>query len=130
MVDFDSQRKNNNGGATSATRAPRDSIFLLANIFTADGHAAGKARVRNLSATGLQADLEKPVFADGDKLDIELRNIGVVSGQVAWVRGNKIGMVFDQKIDPQAVRKPVGASADPALPPYLRVVPYKGLLRR
>jgi hypothetical protein len=104
-----------------ARAAQRDSLFLLTTITTEDGVSLGKARVRNLSAVGLMAECEKPV-ASGARIIVELRGVGKVIGRVAWAKADKIGMAFDEAIDPQLARKPVGASrsSETQLPDYLR----------
>jgi hypothetical protein len=104
-----------------ARAAPRDSLFLLTTLATPDGVQLGKARVRNLSATGLMADCERAVPA-GIQVICDLRGIGSVIGTIAWSRDDKIGMAFDEPIDPQLARKPVGGSGSQhaTLPDYLR----------
>lgn len=103
-----------------ARSAPRDSLFLLASLTTPEGLDLGKARIRNLSATGLMADCEQ-VVPTGQRLCFDLRGVGLVQGVVAWSRDDKIGVAFDAPIDPQLARKPVkvGESRQ-ALPDYLR----------
>jgi hypothetical protein len=52
---------------------------------------------------------------------LELRGIGPVRGTVAWAREDKIGLAFDEQIDPQLARKPVAAGASrQQVPDYLR----------
>ncbi|HEX7875259.1 MAG TPA: PilZ domain-containing protein [Sphingobium sp.] len=89
---------------------PRDSLFLLTSLNSHEGIPLGRARVRNLSATGLMADCERRVPA-GSKILLELRGIGRISGSVVWARDDKIGVAFDQEIDPQLARKSVTAGA-------------------
>jgi hypothetical protein len=93
---------------TSAGRAKRDSIFMLAEIMDANGKLMDKVRVRNLSATGMMAESQS-ALREGDAITIVLRGIGDVAGRITWVRGGKIGVSFDTEIDPQAARRPVGA---------------------
>ena len=123
MADSDPTAALHDDSSDGASRrcAKRDSLFLLTTVSDEAGHPLGKARVRNLSETGLMADCEAS-FRDGDRLVVLLRGVGEVSGQVSWVRGDRIGMAFDQRIDPQAARKPVTASGD-MLPAYLRPLP-------
>ncbi|WP_298399189.1 PilZ domain-containing protein [Sphingobium sp.] len=102
-----------------ARAAPRDSLFLLTDLQTVDGTMLGKARIRNLSATGLMADCERSVSV-GTKIECELRGVGKVTGVVAWARDDKIGMAFDEPIDPQLARKPV-VGLQQSMPDYLRV---------
>lgn len=105
-----------------ARSAARDSLFLLTSISTLEGANLGKARIRNLSATGLMADCERAIPA-GIAVSLDLRGIGRVTGHIAWSRDNKIGLAFDEAIDPQLARKPVGAGAARSeMPDYLRSV--------
>jgi hypothetical protein len=108
-----------------ARSAPRDSLFLLTTLTTLDGMPLGKARVRNLSATGLMADCERPVVA-GTRIALELRGIGRVLGAVAWARDDKIGVAFDEQIDPQLARKPVSGTSKALIPDYLRSANIRG----
>ena len=104
-----------------ARSSPRDSLFLLTTIATPEGAPLGKARVRNLSATGMMADCERAIPADV-RIRCDLRGVGYVDGVVAWVRDEKIGVAFDRPIDPQLTRKPVGSGAPrQAMPDYLRM---------
>jgi len=96
----------------------RDSLFLQARLKFVDGDDCGEVRIRNLSAGGLMA--EAPVRAKrGDKVELELRNIGDVTGYVAWVAQGRFGVAFDYPIDPKLARKPVGQNKI-ELPRYLR----------
>ncbi|UVO49539.1 PilZ domain-containing protein [Sphingomonas sp. SUN019] len=88
----------------------RDSLFLLAQL-----HVEGRAepiavRVRNLSAGGLMAELPHPVPTDR-AIDIDVRGIGRITGRIAWQTAGRIGVAFDQPIDPQRARKPVSGTA-------------------
>jgi hypothetical protein len=112
----------------SKRQAKRDSLFLLADMRREDGAPLGRARVRNLSETGLMADCEGGL-ADGDRLVIDLRGIGEVSGSVTWVLGLRIGMAFDAQIDPRDARKPV-AQTQNSLPDYLRTTSRQPLTFR
>ena len=98
----------------------RDSLFLLTSLSAPDGHFRSKVRVRNLSATGLMADCPIPI-AKGEEVVLDLRGIGPVSGSVIWVQGERIGVLFDQAVDPQQAREPIRRSGSP-MPDYLRPV--------
>jgi hypothetical protein len=102
-----------------ARAAPRDSLFLLTTLCTPEGAELGKARIRNLSATGLMADCERAI-AVGASVICDLRGVGKVSGIIAWSRDDKIGMAFDEAIDPQLARKPVSGKGQQGVPDYLR----------
>lgn len=110
-------------GRGPARAAPRDSLFLLSTVKSADGREIGKLRVRNLSATGLMADCEYPVAA-GSIIICNLRGLGDVPGTVAWARNGRIGVAFDHGIDPQMTRKTgSGETSKVMLPDYLRSLP-------
>ena len=96
--------------------AKRDSLMLMADLHGQEGAMLGQARIRNLSATGMMAEIgAAPGLVVGATLRFELRNIGAVTARIAWVRAGKIGLVFDMPIDPQAVRRPVGAGSGAAV---------------
>lgn len=96
----------------------RDSLFLKAELKFVDGDDCGEVRIRNLSAGGLMA--EAPVRTKrGDKVELDMRNIGKVTGYVAWVAQGRFGVAFDFPIDPKLARKPVGQNKL-ELPRYLR----------
>lgn len=104
-------------------RAKRDSMFLLTSIIRETGEELGPARVRNVSATGLMADCDCALAKD-DRLIIPLRGIGQVSGHVAWTLGNRVGVAFDQPIDPQLTRKSVQGNQPDNVPAYLRYLSH------
>ncbi len=88
--------------------------FFLGTSLKSGPHEALAARVRNLSAGGMMLefpDEPDPELAPGDRVIAELRNIGRVKGEVAWVEGRRIGVRFEKDIDPEAARKPVGGGA-------------------
>lgn len=104
-----------------ARSAPRDSLFLMTSFTTLEGAPLGKARVRNLSASGLMADCERAIPVDA-RVSFELRGVGQVKGLVAWSKGDKIGIAFDSPIDPQLARRPVsGGGSGSGMPDYLRI---------
>ena len=93
-------------GSTKRGRT-RDSLFLLATV-TVDGETAGKeVRVRNLSAGGMMAELDR-VVATGTSVAIDLRGVGEIAGKIAWCAEHRVGIAFDHPIDPKRARKPVG----------------------
>lgn len=86
----------------------RDSLFLLASIRIEQNEEVHRVRVRNLSDGGMMGEGNLRVQR-GNRLAIELRNIGEVAGSVAWVQDNRFGIAFDEKIDSQYARR---ANAD------------------
>lgn len=106
----------------TAARARRDSLFLMAPLFDADGNAIGRGRVRNISASGMLIETESGVTS-GMIIVAALRNIGDVRGTAAWVRNGRVGIAFDEPVDPQQVRKPVTEGRQRQTPPgYLKPV--------
>ena len=100
----------------------RDSLFLFAEL-TFEGRAEPlKVKVRNLSKGGMMAEGGFAV-SRGERLMIDLRNVGQVKASVAWVQGNRFGVAFENPVDPMLVRAPASVSeteapryARPALP--------------
>ncbi|MEE9432715.1 MAG: PilZ domain-containing protein [Sphingorhabdus sp.] len=105
---IDPQNKMDENADSAAKRdADRDSLFLKAILRFPASKEEGEVRIRNLSAGGLMA--EAPVqVTRGEKVELKLRNIGWVSGTVAWITEGRIGIAFEQPIDPKTARKPVG----------------------
>ena len=93
--------------------SPRDSMFLIATMRRAGG-AESVIKVRNLSAGGLMAEVETG-FSPGEAIEAELRGIGNVSGRIAWAAGGRVGVAFDQIVDPKLARKPVSGGPQPHL---------------
>lgn len=113
---------NDNAGQVAPNqpeRAKRDSLFLLAEVIRETGEPMGHAKIRNLSATGLMADCDF-AFLQGDRLVIDLRGIGPVSGTVVWGNAMRMGFHFDREVDPQRARKPVSSGEQSKVPLYLR----------
>jgi hypothetical protein len=91
----------------------RDSLFLLADIRVEQGSEVYRARVRNLSDGGMMGEGQLRVQR-GNRVEIDLRNIGVVNGTVAWVQDNRFGIAFDEEIDSQKARRPLQAGDEAA----------------
>jgi len=86
----------------------RDSLFLLADLRLQGEDSVAKVKVRNLSAGGMMA--EGPTKAvRGGLVSVNIRNIGWVEGEVAWVQGDRCGIAFSEDIDPIVARAPVAA---------------------
>ncbi|MEL7218453.1 MAG: PilZ domain-containing protein [Pseudomonadota bacterium] len=81
----------------------RDSLFLLATIRVEQGQDSHRVRVRNLSDGGMMGEGNLRVKR-GNRLQIELRNLGSVEGTVAWVQDNRFGIAFDEEVDSQLAR--------------------------
>ena len=90
----------------------RDSLFLLADIRVEQNADVHRVRVRNLSDGGMMGEGQLRVQR-GHRLTIELRNIGVVNGTVAWVQDSRFGIAFDEEIDSQKARRPLQTDDHP-----------------
>jgi hypothetical protein len=103
---------------------PRDSMLLQATM-EIDGGPPVPLRVRNLSAGGLMGE-GGPKLSIGQPVSVELRNVGLVKGKIAWTEQARFGIAFDTPIDPQLARKPViGRAADTRLVPPPRDKPRR-----
>ena len=83
----------------------RDSQFLQAIIRVEQAEDSHKVRVRNLSDGGMMGEGNLRVQR-GNRLEIELRNIGRIGGSIAWVQDNRFGIAFDEEVDSQLARRP------------------------
>ncbi|MES2495373.1 MAG: PilZ domain-containing protein [Pseudomonadota bacterium] len=105
----------------------RDSLLLLGTIKAAGDYAreTQQIRVRNLSSTGLMAD-SNVEYDLGSHVEVGLRGIGLVQGEIVWVRGGRMGITFSETVDPKRARMPVSAQSDD----HLRKVVDIGRVRR
>jgi hypothetical protein len=104
-------------GTGQARNAARDSMMLQAPLHRVKSAARNeiKLRIRNLSAGGLMADCNEPL-AGGEEVVLDVRNIGEITGRVAWCHEGRVGVAFDAPIDPHQARNPVAASKRQAAP--------------
>jgi hypothetical protein len=96
----------------------RDSLFLKAILRFTSAKDEHEVRIRNLSAGGLMAEILTDV-PRGERVEINLRSIGWVSGRIAWATDGRVGIAFDHPINPKDARKPVNAG-ERELPLYLK----------
>lgn len=108
----------NDESASAKRGMDRDSLFLKAILRFSNSKDENEVRIRNLSAGGLMAEAPLQV-ARGERVEINLRSIGWITGHVAWVTEGRVGIAFDHAINPKDARKPVG-SGDSELPMYLK----------
>lgn len=83
---------------TDIRAARRDSSFLLANVRRENDAELHRVRVRNLSNGGMMGEGGVHV-SRSDRISIELRDIGQLTGTIAWVHGRRFGVAFDEDID-------------------------------
>jgi hypothetical protein len=105
----------------------RDSMLLLGTIKAAGDYVreTRPIRIRNLSSTGMMAVCDV-AYDEGTLVEIGLRGIGVVAGEIVWVRGGKIGITFQEPIDPMMARRKVEPHEDD----HLRKIVDLGRVRR
>jgi hypothetical protein len=96
----------------------RDSLFLMTDLVFEDGRPEARVKVRNLSARGMMVEGDL-WLRRGTRLAAELRNIGPVAGVVVWVRSPKVGIAFEEEIDPKRARSGV-FGGDREAPVYAR----------
>lgn len=96
----------------------RDSLLLKAVLRFGSSKIENEVRIRNLSAGGLMAEAPLRVLR-GERVEINLRSIGWITGHVAWVTEGRIGIAFDHPINPKDARNSVG-STDLEMPSYLK----------
>ena len=87
----------------------RTSMFLQAELRPADGRSPEVCRVRNVSAGGVMCEARQTYLSD-ERVEVTFRSVGTVAGTVKWVSANRVGVSFDEPIDPRALRLPVGSA--------------------
>lgn len=96
----------------------RDSVLLLTDLVREPPQPSVTVKVRNLSPGGMM--IEGDVRAKrGMRVAAELRNIGPVAGTVIWALGRRVGVAFDDPIDPKLARTRVNGGHKEA-PVYAR----------
>ncbi|RYY23861.1 MAG: PilZ domain-containing protein [Sphingomonadales bacterium] len=91
---------------TGQRAGARDSLMLTAN-FRIAGRDDEMVRVRNLSSGGMMAEYPAPIER-GTIVQVEVRGVGWLSGKIAWATDGRVGVAFENEIDPLLARKPVG----------------------
>ncbi len=98
---------------------PRNSIFLGAELCFEGDDLRHEVRVRNISAGGMMIDFAI-VTPKGTLVKVDVRNLGKISGHVAWSTDTRMGIRFDRDIDPEKARlKPLATSVPGALKPIV-----------
>ncbi len=88
-------------------------MFLLAAVRQPRGPDVA-VKVRNLSPGGMMAECPSG-FVRGEAVEVDLRGIGLVRGRIAWTASGRIGVQFDEAIDPRQARVKLGAGPKPLL---------------
>jgi len=84
------------------TSERRYAVVLNAQIVTDVLPDPVSIRICNISAGGLMA-IVPPHVALGGSVAVVIRHIGKLVGRIAWARKDRIGVRFDQEIDPVAL---------------------------
>jgi hypothetical protein len=79
----------------------RDSLFMMAGLRVDGRDPVRRVKIRNLSSGGLMAEGDMRVVA-GTPVEVELRNVGWVSGVVAWVQETALASPFTRILTPRA----------------------------
>lgn len=103
---------------TGQRAGARDSLMLTAQ-FRIAGRDVVQVRVRNLSSGGLMAEYAQPINS-GTPVDVDVRGVGWITGRIAWSAEGRVGVAFDQEIDPMLARKPVGKG--PGTPSFVKPI--------
>ncbi|MFK4874378.1 MULTISPECIES: PilZ domain-containing protein [unclassified Novosphingobium] len=91
---------------TENRQIARDSLFLMADLRIDGLDGEYRIKVRNLSAGGMMGEGGIQVMR-GTLVAVSIRNIGWISGTVAWVQENRFGVAFTEEIDPKLARSSV-----------------------
>ena len=86
----------------------RTSMFLQAQLEPEDGRPVELCRVRNVSAGGVMCETQR-THSTGERVAVTLRSVGRVGAVVVWTSSNRVGLAFDEPIDPRELRVPVGS---------------------
>ncbi len=89
----------------------RDSLFLQAKLRLPDQPDQYGIKIRNLSANGCMAE-SNITAVTGTKIEIDIRNLGWVLGNVVWVIDNRMGIAFEDPIDPLVARQTIRITGD------------------
>lgn len=110
--------------AVDTRNISRDSLFLMADLRLAGSDKKTRVKVRNLSPGGMMAEGDVAVVR-GVRLAVDLRNIGWVEGNVAWVQDNRFGIAFEREIDPALARAKLSNPDDMSTPRFVRPSSYQ-----
>jgi hypothetical protein len=78
-------------------REQRTVTLFITGKLLVEGGGEGLCRVRNLSVGGLMLETRMPL-ALGERVAVELRGTGSLSGAVVWAREGRAGIAFHQPV--------------------------------
>lgn len=77
----------------------RYSVVLAAMLHLDDELDPLLVRINNISSGGCMATLPRSLKLGG-QIRLTIRHIGTLTGRIAWSRGTRVGIAFDEQIDP------------------------------
>jgi hypothetical protein len=102
--------------ANESRVAKRSRVFMRAAARIPESNCQFHLSIKDISSTGLRALPELQLFQD-TTIEVDLRNIGWVAGQVVWVDSKGVaGVRFSKVIQPDRTRSEVSGSLGPAPP--------------
>jgi hypothetical protein len=108
----------------------RDSLLIKAVLRFPNSGSESEVRVRNISSGGLMAESANRA-PRGEPVEVKLRNIGWVSGKIAWIAESRFGIAFDYPIDPKLTTQKEDTGFEiPRYLQYLNQPKTKAPLRR
>lgn len=87
---------------------------MRASMRVRGGSEAYPINVKDISSTGMKASADVALFV-GTRVELDLRNIGSVPGEVVWIgEGGQVGIRFATIIQPERIQTKVSGSYGPA----------------
>lgn len=94
--------------------ASRHRLLLLAELQVEGEADFHPVKVRDLSESGMRAQ-GGFVLARGASVKVRFKQLGTISGKIAWSEDTMFGVRFDLPIDPMMARPQVSGSYAPAV---------------
>lgn len=92
----------------------RDRLLLMAELQVEGETIFRQVKVRDLSESGMKA--EGCSLARGTLVKVRFKQLGMISGKIAWSEDSLFGVQFDMNIDPRMARQQVSGSYAAATP--------------
>ena len=108
------------------TSERRYAVVLNAQIIGDSLQDPVSIRICNISAGGLMA-VVPPHVTVGGYIEVVIRHVGKLFGHIVWARKDRIGIKFDQEIDPVAL---LADRAERAAAPSLMANKFVELTKR
>lgn len=102
----------------------RDSLFMSIMIAVPNLRSPVKVLIWNLSAGGMKIECDVPLES-GASMEAHLRNIGFVTGTIAWREDRFYGVKFNRLINPNDMRAPQGRQISADAEDFRRLPPVR-----